>query len=99
MLFQRLIQDVQTYVEQLGEECAASVAVPRRAAFLFVVVTAFCMALKKIVPLEVSLAVQMLSQLNDCFYFAAITGTISCPAHVRWLSSAAWIPLTCSIKG
>lgn len=34
-------------MEQLGEECAASVAVPRRAAFLFVVVTAFCMALKK----------------------------------------------------
>lgn len=28
-LFPRLIQDVQTYVEQLGEECAVNVALKR----------------------------------------------------------------------
>lgn len=28
-LFQRLVQDVQTYVEQLGDECAANVVVTR----------------------------------------------------------------------
>lgn len=31
-LFPRLIQDVQTYVEQLGEACAANVAVTRYSA-------------------------------------------------------------------
>lgn len=29
LFFHRLIQDVQTYVEQLGEACAANVAVAR----------------------------------------------------------------------
>lgn len=42
VLVQRLVQDVQIYVEQLGDECAANVAVTRCANSLSIDVVLKC---------------------------------------------------------
>lgn len=70
-LFHRLIQDVQTYVEQLGEECAANVAVTRSAGFLTAAQMLHFMRGFKMLPLEVSVAVRMFSQLEHLLLFSS----------------------------
>lgn len=74
---QRLIQDVQTYVEQLGEGCAANVAV----------------AGWEKSPSSMTI-IQNIATRGPYSPLPVTIGTIRCPAHVQWLSSAAWIPVT-----